>query len=73
MAPESESAAEKAAVTLEVGPTKDVIEAFMEKLVDPRLPWASSVDGPPSQDDQKSVATQVILCFFIYILFASAN
>lgn len=60
MASGSESAAEEVVEKCEVGPTEDVVQALMEKLVDPRLPWRVSVTGPPSKEAQKSVAKQVI-------------
>ncbi|KAL6569609.1 hypothetical protein OROMI_014123 [Orobanche minor] len=59
MASCSESEAEREAVLWEVGPTKDVVLALMETLVDPRLPFRLSVSDPPSLDAQISVAKQM--------------
>lgn len=60
MASGSESASDEVAEKWEVGPTEDVVQALMEKLVDPLLPWKFSVTGLPSKESQSSVAKQVI-------------
>lgn len=53
-------------VNSEVGAAEDVVKAFMETLVDPTLPRSFSKD-PPSEDNQESVAKQVVIC--ICVLF----
>ncbi|XP_075477155.1 uncharacterized protein LOC142518288 isoform X1 [Primulina tabacum] len=62
----SESASEEVAEKWEVGPTEDVVQALMEKLVDPRLPWKVSVTGPPSKETQSSVAKQMHAVVLLY-------
>lgn len=69
MALGSEIAVERASVNWEVAPTKGAIGAFMETLVDPKLPYECSVNDIPSEDDQKSMARQVILCVCVCVLF----
>ncbi|KAK6137087.1 hypothetical protein DH2020_029173 [Rehmannia glutinosa] len=66
MASGLESEAERVAVKWEVGPTKDVVQAFMETLVDPRLASRVSVNDPPSIDAQKSVARQMRAVVLLY-------
>lgn len=55
----------------EIGPTNDVVLAFIETLVDPRLPYTFSINDPPSEDAQKSIARQVYdrvcVCFLLII------
>ncbi|KAL0428758.1 UNVERIFIED_CONTAM: hypothetical protein Sradi_0501800 [Sesamum radiatum] len=58
----SESAAERVAAKWEVGPKEDVVQAFMETLLDPRLPLTVTVNDPPTEDAQNSVARQVTVC-----------
>ncbi|KAL6575652.1 hypothetical protein OROHE_001029 [Orobanche hederae] len=69
MASCSESEAEREAVLWEVGPTKDVVLALMETLVDPRLPFRLSVSDPPSLDAQISVAKQMHAVVLLYIYY----
>ncbi|KAK4418534.1 hypothetical protein Salat_2266200 [Sesamum alatum] len=62
----SESAAERVAAKWEVGPKEDVVQAFMETLVDPRLPLTLSVNDPPTEDAQNSVARQMHAVVLLY-------
>ncbi|KAL0464897.1 UNVERIFIED_CONTAM: hypothetical protein Slati_0377300 [Sesamum latifolium] len=62
----SESAAERVAAKWEVGPKEDVVQAFMETLVDPRLPLTVSVNDPPTEDAQNSVARQMHAVVLLY-------
>lgn len=62
----SKIAVEKESVTWEVGPTKDVIQAFIETLVDPKMPYTSSMNGSPSEEDQKSIAKQMHAVVLLY-------
>ncbi|GER37913.1 T21E18.2 protein [Striga asiatica] len=55
-----------AAVEGEVGPTKDVIKALVQTLVDPSLPLMASADDPPSMDAQISVARQMHAVVLLY-------
>ncbi|XP_011093604.1 uncharacterized protein LOC105173510 isoform X2 [Sesamum indicum] len=62
----SESAAERVAAKWEVGPKEEVVQAFMETLVDPRLPLTVSVNDPPTEDAQNSVARQMHAVVLLY-------
>ncbi|CAA0827214.1 Unknown protein [Striga hermonthica] len=55
-----------AAVEWEVGPTKDVIQALIQTLVDPTLPLMASADDPPSMDAHTSVARQMHAVVLLY-------
>ncbi|KAH6830117.1 hypothetical protein C2S53_010655 [Perilla frutescens var. hirtella] len=61
-----EIAVEKESVTWEVGPTNDVIQAFIETFVDPRLPYKFTIKDPPSEDVQKAIAGQMHAVVLLY-------
>ncbi|XP_012843827.1 PREDICTED: uncharacterized protein LOC105963889 [Erythranthe guttata] len=50
----------------EVGPTEEVVQAFIETLVDPRLPLSVSIDDPPDEDAHRSVARQMHAVVVLY-------
>ncbi|XP_042031285.1 uncharacterized protein LOC121777993 isoform X2 [Salvia splendens] len=50
----------------ERGPENDVVFAFIEKLVDPRLPYKFSINDPPSEDAHKSIARQMHAVVLLY-------
>ncbi|KAL0426102.1 UNVERIFIED_CONTAM: hypothetical protein Sradi_1145000 [Sesamum radiatum] len=60
------SGSERVAAKWEVGPKEDVVQAFMETLVDPRLPLTISVNDPPTEDAQNSVARQMHAVVLLY-------
>ncbi|KAL0379412.1 UNVERIFIED_CONTAM: hypothetical protein Sangu_0005500 [Sesamum angustifolium] len=60
------SGSERVAAKWEVGPKEDVVQAFMETLVDPRLPLTVSVNDPPTEDAQNSVARQMHAVVLLY-------
>ncbi|PIN26516.1 hypothetical protein CDL12_00719 [Handroanthus impetiginosus] len=66
MASGSESTSERGTEKWEVGLAKNVVQALMETLVDPRLPLRVSVDDPPSEYAQKSVAKQMHAVVLLY-------
>ncbi|KAL3613489.1 hypothetical protein CASFOL_042634, partial [Castilleja foliolosa] len=55
----------EAVPTWEVGPTEVVIQALMETLVDPLLPFTVS-NVPPEEDEQISVAKQMHAVVLLY-------
>ncbi|XP_042026949.1 uncharacterized protein LOC121774090 [Salvia splendens] len=50
----------------ERGPANDVVIAFIEKLVDPRLPYKFSINDPPSEEAHKSIARQMHAVVLLY-------
>ncbi|KAL7121530.1 hypothetical protein ACP275_02G187700 [Erythranthe tilingii] len=50
----------------EVGPTEEVVQAFIETLVDPRLPLRVSINDPPDEDAHRSVARQMHAVVVLY-------
>ncbi|KAL1535971.1 hypothetical protein AAHA92_28687 [Salvia divinorum] len=50
----------------EVGSANDVVYAFIEKLVDPRLPYKFSINDPPSEEGHKSIARQMHAVVLLY-------
>ncbi|KAL3622222.1 hypothetical protein CASFOL_033633 [Castilleja foliolosa] len=62
----SKSESEKSAVNWEVGPTEDVVQALLETLVDPVLPFTVSINDPHFIDAQNSVAKQMHAVVLLY-------
>lgn len=54
--------------SLDVCPTEDAIEVFLEHLIDPLLPKKSSVKDNPTPSQQESMAKQVCFSSFMMIL-----
>ncbi|KAK6914573.1 hypothetical protein RJ641_021894 [Dillenia turbinata] len=51
---------------VEVSPTEDTVQALIEYLVDPMLPFKSSMGNAPSPSQQLSVARQVHAAVLLY-------